>query len=426
MTPARHPVWDVGAPELNPANPGLYEQGAHFEVWRRARERHPIAWTESSRLGDFWSVTGHAIGNEVLKRPDVFTSIQGMRLGSADSSIAAAAGKMLVVSDGAGHRRLRSAHTPWFRPRGVDGLRASLTDRLESTVDELVALGRFDVVTTLSKVLPMWTLCGMLGIPPQHWEELAELAATAFAGTDTDGRAVTRRRAASARVFAYFDELLAHKAANRGDDLVSFLLAGSQEGRLTRDEVIFNCDGLVNGGLGTTRHAISDAILVFAQHPGEWTRIAADPSLLDSAVDEILRWTCAPLHVMRTATRDVSLGDAQIRAGDRVAVWLPACNRDESVFARPAEFVIDRRPNPHLSFGGGPHFCIGAPVARLELRCLLAVLLDKVEGFEVVGPVRRRSSDLLLGIDELEVTVAPRRAISESAGGARRTRVGQG
>jgi cytochrome P450 len=403
---ARTPVWELAD---DPTDHDVYHEDRHLALWRAARTRHPVAWVESARLGGFWSVTGHAEGSQVLRSRDL-VSTEGMRLGSDPAAIAAARGRMLIVSDGADHRRLRSAHAPWFRPATAERLRDTLTTRLDATVATLVGRGPFDVVTELAAKLPTWTLCGMLGIPPRDWDDLADLAAAAFADPAGGDRATARRRLASTRIFAYFAELLEERADHPGDDMLSVLLA---DGGLSHEEILFNCDGLVNGGLGTTRHAVSDAVLAFARDVDAWHACARDPRLLDPAVDEILRWTCAPLHVMRTAVRDTAVGAVRIPAGDRVAVWLPACNRDETVFRDPDRFVVDRGPNPHLGLGGGPHYCVGAPVARIELRCLLETLLAHVDRFEVTGPVRRRSSDLLLGIERLDVTAIPRGTAKE-------------
>jgi len=172
---------------------------------------------------------------------------------------------------------------------------------------------------------------------------------------------------------------------------------------MSDDEVILNCDGLVNGGLETTPHAISGAILAFAQHPEAWRRLKEDPELIDTAVEEILRWTSPAMHAMRTASADTVIGSARIRVGDQVAVWLPSCNRDESVFPDADRFLIDRRPNPHLCFGAGPHHCVAALLARVELRCLMAAMVRLVASIEVAGEAVRQRSNFLNGLTRLDV-----------------------
>ncbi|MFI5798221.1 cytochrome P450 [Streptomyces sp. NPDC051677] len=410
---SRCPALAAGDPDLT--DPATYRDADYFAQWRRARREHPVVRLDSPRFGAFWSVTAHAAAREVLERPESFTSTRGMRLGGEAGAVSAASGGMLVVSDGPAHARLRSAHAPWFAGRAVARLKDTLRSRLDAKLAELADGTPVDVVARLSRSLPTWLVCGMLGVPEEDWEELAALAAAAFDETETSTAAA--RRAASAGVFAYFAELLDRRRPDPGDDLVSALLQQSGADRLTDEEILLNCDGLVNGGLGTTRHAVSGAVLAFAAHPREWRRLRADPRSVPTAVEEILRWASPPLHMMRTATEDVRLGDALIRAGERVVLWIPSCNRDESVFAEPDAFRIDRRPNPHLSLGGGPHYCIGASLARLELRTLLEALLTHVARIEFDGTLVRTPSTFLHGLDRLEVTLMPAAAVPGSPGG---------
>jgi len=175
---------------------------------------------------------------------------------------------------------------------------------------------------------------------------------------------------------------------------------------LTDDEVLLNCDGMLSGGLETTPLAVAGALVAFARDPSCWRRFRVEPELLHSTVEEILRWTSPPAHVMRTAVADISLGEAQIRAGDRVVVWIPSANRDDAVFADAERFVSGRGANPHLSFGGGPHYCVGAVLARLELRCLLTVMARLVSAITVTGREARRRSNFLHGHEIAEVTVS--------------------
>jgi cytochrome P450 len=160
---------------------------------------------------------------------------------------------------------------------------------------------------------------------------------------------------------------------------------------------------LIIGGLETTQHAASGAVLAFAEHAGEWARIRSNPEIVDAATEEVLRWTSPAMHVMRTAQSDACVGTQQIKAGDRVAIWIPSCNQDEAVFASPDEFCADRHPNPHLTFSIGPHYCIGAPLARLELRCYLRALAREVGAFEVVGQPTRLRSNFLNGLERLDI-----------------------
>jgi cytochrome P450 len=405
----RSPEWRVGDPGLDLAAPGFYGSGDHWDVWRQARAAHPVAWHESGRVGGFWSVTTHALGSRVIKRTKEFVSTQGMRLGGNPASVRSAVHKMMVVADGADHRRIRAIHAPWFTGRAVTTMRSELEKRLSAHVDALVERNTsFDAVRELTARFPTWVLCQMMGVPPEEWAKLAALTDTAFDDSDQSEAAAAARGTAHAEIFLYFADLMERRRYAPGNDVVSTLVHTEVDGqRLSTKEILLNCDGLMNGGLETTPHAAAGAILAFASYPDVWQRVRKDPDLIDPTVEEILRWTSPPMHAMRTAVADVDLGDARVREGDQVVVWLPSCNRDETVFEHPDEFIVDRRPNPHICFGGGPHYCIGAPLARVELRCFIEVMAPRVAAFHVTGEAVRKQSSFLNGLDRLEITMEP-------------------
>ncbi|MFD7503704.1 cytochrome P450 [Streptomyces sp. NPDC059850] len=405
----RFPVWAAGPPGMDLADPGLYTGTAHLEMWREARARHPVAWTESPLAGGFWSVTTHRECEEVLGRPDTFISEQGMRLGSNPAGVRAAAGRMLVVSDGAAQARLRAAHQVWLGSRSVMSQGVVLRERVAARLDELLARGAaFDAVGELTARVPQWVLLDMLGVPRQDWDSLTVTMAEAFDHTDPGPEAEAARTAAHARIFAYFDELLDMRREQPGDDIVSALAHANPGGTpLTDEEILLNCDGLMNGGLETVPHALAGALLLFARQPGLWERLRSEPRLIGTTVEEIVRWTSPALHAMRTAVRETSIGDVTVRSGDRVVLWYPSANLDERVFPNPDTFLPDRRPNPHIAFGAGAHYCVGAALARLELRCLLEVMAGRVATVELAGEPVRRASNFLQGFDRLEVVMKP-------------------
>ncbi|MEU4471921.1 cytochrome P450 [Micromonospora sp. NPDC023888] len=417
----RTPLFVAGGSDVDLADPQFFTGDRFLDVAGEARRRHPVAWTNPGRDG-FWSVTAYRPAREVLRQPETFTSTRGMRLGGGGASVAAASGRMLVVSDGADHQRLRPAHARWFSSRGLADLASGLRDTVEHRLRDLVGRGGpVDVVAELALPVPSWVLFTMMGVPREDWDELAGLTAAGFDDADTTPAAAAERTAAHSAIFAYFFDLLEQRRADPGDDIISTLATTDHGGRpLTDEEIVLNCDGLLNGGLETTPHAISGAILAFARHPEQWRRLRADPGLLDTAIEEILRYTSPPGHAMRTATRPTALGAAHIAEGDRVVVWLPSCNRDEDVFPEPDRFLVDRRPNQHLGFGGGPHYCVGAALARLELRCVLESMLGTVaEIHETVRPARQ-ASNFLNGLRRLDVVLDPAVTTVTPAGGSRR------
>jgi cholest-4-en-3-one 26-monooxygenase len=191
----------------------------------------------------------------------------------------------------------------------------------------------------------------------------------------------------------YFQDLIEQRRADPADDLVSELLAGRVDDvPLTEEQLVAYCELLVEAGNETTRNAISGGLLAFCEHPEEWTRLQTRPELLTDAVEEILRWVSPISHFTRVATEDCELGGVRISAGDQLALYFASANRDEDVFDDPFSFRIDRRPNPHLAFGFGEHFCMGAHLARIELETIYRHLLQRLDRFEQSGPVERLNS----------------------------------
>lgn len=405
----RIPTWTAGPPGIDLADPRLYAGTGHLDIWREARARHPVAWTESELAGGFWSVTTHGEADEVLKRPHHFVSARGMRLGSNPAGVRAAAGRMLVVSDGADHERLRPTHQTWLGGRSAAARGPALKRRLAERLRRLLSRGSaFDAVGELTDWVPQRVLFDLLGVPEKDWDSLAKTLAVAFNDARSGPGAEADRTEAHTRIFAHFGDLLDQRRECARDDIVSALAQAAPDGLpLTDEEILLNCDGLMNGGLETIPHALAGAILVFARQPEVWRRLKDDPRLMATTAEEIVRWTSPALHAMRTAVEDTSVGGVRIRAGDRVVLWYPSANRDERVFHAPDTFLPDRRPNPHIGFGGGPHYCVGAPLARLEVRCLLEVMTDLVASVELAGEPVRRPSNFLQGLNRLDVVMTP-------------------
>ena len=402
----RWPIWQPDATPTDPAAPSFQAAPSRFEVWQVARREHPVAWTDSATHGEFWSVTTHHFARQVLQNPRHFASSAGMRLGANARAVALASGKMLVVTDGANHRRLRAPHSAWLSSSVIDRMHSDIERDIENLLADLIEWGgSFDAVKDLGAIIARQVLARVLGIPHADWVKLGRLTDAAYA-TNVPQHAAE----AHALLLMYLNDLLQQRRANPQDDFVTALSKTTVDGRpLTDDEILLNCDGMLSGGLETTPLAVSGALVAFAQDPACWQRLRPHPELFESAVEEILRWTSPPAHVLRTAITDISLGEARIRSGDRVVVWIPSANRDEAMFPDGERFVVDRDPNPHLSFGGGPHYCVGAVLARLELRCLLTVLARLVSSIAVTGREVRRHSNFLHGHEIAEVTIVPNR-----------------
>jgi cytochrome P450 len=274
-----------------------------------------------------------------------------------------------------------------------------MTEVTRRVVDEALESGTCDFVTDVAARVPLYVICRMMGVPSSDWDHLFMLTSQAFGASDP-----LTQRFAHLDIMSYFEELQAAKAANPGDDLVSILATSEIDGvRLTPDEILLNCDNLLVGGTENTRIAAAGGMLAFLEHRDQWDALAKEPELLPSAVEEVLRWTSTATHIMRTALRPTEIHGNQVAAGDRVTLWLPSANRDESVFDRPDEFDIRRKPNRHLALGFGEHFCLGSVLARAELRILYHELLHRDIQIELAGTPTRLTSIVVNGPEALPV-----------------------
>lgn len=397
------------------ADPALYESGDPVAVWAHLRATTPVFWNEHPPGSGFWAVMAYEPALEVYRNTHAFTSELGMRIDSDPAAIKAAAGRMLIVTDPPAHQELRQVMSSAFLPRVV----ATLTESMRSVIEPLVmaALRKdsIDFVSEVASVLPAAIICNIMNVPQSDRSMMVEMTSKAFGASvgvearcpaGQSERTELERTEAHAEIFAYFSDLLERRRRNSGDDVISALIGGEMSGRrLTDTEILMNCDGLLTGANETTRHASAAGLIALIDNPDEWRRLRNGEVGIDSAVEEVLRYTSPALHVMRVATRDVEVGDQLVRAGDSVAVWNSSVNRDETIFADPDRFDLGRSPNRHLTFGVGPHFCLGAMLARVELKVLLEVLAERVAHIELAGAVRRMRSNFMWGIEHLPVSL---------------------
>ena len=279
----------------------------------------------------------------------------------------------------------------------------------------------FDFVDAIAKEVPIRVLARIMGLPGSELDRFIDLGDRLIANTDpavtdvvwgrddTDAyRLYPFRSPYGKQLWDLGREVVKDKLREPGDDLLSTLLAAEVDGfRLTETDLDNFFSIMVIAGNETTRIAIAQGVLAFIEHQDQWTRLAENPDgRAGTAADEVIRWTC-PTHFMRrTATRDTELGGARIKEGDKVILWYVSGNRDETEFPDPDTFDVGRAPNRHLSFGrGGPHLCLGAHLARLEVRVVLAALARRVTRFELAGPPQRIRSNFTNGLRELPVRI---------------------
>ncbi|MET9888438.1 cytochrome P450 [Streptomyces sp. NPDC006430] len=386
-------------PEINLVDPKLYSDGDPFVQWRWLRDNEPMYWHAPTELTGFWALTRYEDVRTAYRDSETFSSAQGILLRPTDHGADPGGGRTLALTDPPRHRQLRGLVDSWFAVRSVRELEAEMQAVTRTVVDSALERGSCDFVTDIAARVPLYVICKMMGVPDSDWERLYTLTSQAFGAGDP-----ATRRFAHLEIMGYFEELQAEKADDPADDLVSVLATASIDGApLSTEDIILNCNNLLVGGTENTRIAASGGMLTLLEHPEQWQHLSEDPSLLQPAVEEILRWTSTATHIMRTAVRPVEIHGRRVEVGDRVTFWLPSANRDERIFEDPDRFDITRKPNRHLALGFGEHFCIGSMLARAELRLLYQELLTRSIRVELDGEPTLLDSIVVNGPERLPV-----------------------
>jgi cytochrome P450 len=408
--------------DVDLADPDRFLDGeTPWRMFEVLRAEAPVQWQDEGGHGSgFWSVTRHADIVAVERDPQTFTSTKFVNLEEVDERQAAIRRSMLET-DGPRHTALRRLLRRDFSPRAVAGYEVFLRGLTATTLDAALAKGTFDFVREIAADFPINVLARMLGVPDGDTRKLIDWGNRLIGNTDPDYadvllhskessryRDLPFRSPAALEVFEYGRRLAEARRGGAGEDLVSKLVNQPPVDGVPLSERDFDNYFLllVVAGNETTRHAITHSMLALIDNPDQAAKLRDDPGLLPVAVEEFLRWASPVYHFRRTATRDVELHDRRIREGDKVVMWFASGNRDERVFDAPDTFDVTRPHNDHLTFGkGSPHFCLGAALARLEIRIMFEELLPRISGIDLAGEVRRVRSNFVHGIKELPVTV---------------------
>jgi cytochrome P450 len=422
--------------------PDTYVDGVPLKRLAELRAAGAVAWVDEPPVDHwpagtgFWAVLRHAEVEHVLRHPQVFSSSAGLtQVYDAPEPVRVVLRRMMINMDPPEHSRLRSLTTKAFTPRAVARLEERITARARYLVDAAAARTEVDFAREVAADLPLTTLAEVLGVPESDrwlmfdWSNRviglldAEYSASfAFDGSgatpmarralaarpqpDADGRMPDSRRPdGMADLYAYARELAEHRRREPGEDIMSLLVqqADADGGRITPEEFeqlfwLFSV-----AGNETVRNALPGAMLTLIEHPDAYAALRADRSLVPGAVEELLRWWTPVIQFRRTAVQDTELGGTPIKAGDKVVVFFSSANRDERVFADPDTFDVTRSPNPHLSFGHGPHFCVAAYLARVQLRAMVEAVLDRFATVELAGPPERLRSNFQNGVKHLPI-----------------------
>jgi cytochrome P450 len=378
-------------------DPQLYQAGDPFALYAELRSSAPVAWHEpDDRAGGFWAVTTHPEVAAIGTDPEVFCSSRGILLEEIGTTYDSP--PTMMHTDPPQHTRYRRLVQPGFKPSMVRLMEAGVTDKARALVAPLPSGEVVDIVGALSIPYPLQVICELLGVDGEQWPRFYEWSEAVIPG-ESD-RSAEERAGLQGEMWEYLIGVAEQRRAEPVDDLVSALATAESEGdQLSEAELAMFLIQLLVAGNETTRNLLSGGLVALAEHPEQWAALRADRSLLPGAVEELLRWTTPVISFMRTATCATVVRGQAIAEGDPLLLVYASANRDESVFGPDADqFRIDRHPNPHLSFGFGPHFCLGAALARIEARVVLGELLDRFSSVEVAGEVTRTASPVIAGV----------------------------
>ena len=385
---------EIGGVDLTLAD--TYMHGVPHAAFDRLRTEAPVCWHPEANGPGFWVLTRHRDMLTVSRDSDTYSSwVGGMMIADTAPEHLEQMRQMMIIMDPPEHTKLRLLINKGFTPRHVQRLHDRIADMARDIVDAVAAKGECDFVTEVSGELPSMVIADLMGIPLDHGRMLYELTEQMHTNVDRPENAVDPQ----AQMFMYAQEVATRKRAEPGDDIASALLAAEVDGRKLTD-LEFNLFFmlLINAGGDTTRNLVANGLQLLLDTPDQFALLRSRPELLPTAVEEMLR--CAPPVLMfrRTTTAPVELSGVAIDAGQKVVMFYPAANRDPDVFGDPHRFDITRDPNPHAAFGGGgAHFCLGANLARVEIRAMFEQVLARLHDIEPAGEREPLHSNFIWG-----------------------------
>ncbi|MGH8914228.1 MAG: cytochrome P450 [Acidimicrobiia bacterium] len=410
---------DLGEENADLTSHDTFVRSVPHATFARLRKEEPVAWVEETDGAGFWALTKHADISAVSRDFRRFTASRGIRIEQmAPDELEAR--RTMMEHDPPEHARLRRLLQPGFTPKVVATYQAAFRLLAGQVLDRALSLGEFDFVTEIARELPIRLLCRLLGVPESDAGNLVAWGDQMISNADPEYtpvvidristeeyRLLPFRSPAALEVFRYAEEVAAERRKRPGDDIIGVLLTAEPDGRPLTDLEFKNFFTLMMvAGNETTRHTISHGLTYLLDHPRQMEQLRDDPGELSAgATEEILRASSVTMHFRRTATEDVEMRGRVIEAGDKVVMWYPSANYDEEVFDDPFRFDIRREPNDHLTFGTGRHVCLGASLARLEVRVFFEELLKRASSIELTGAPDRLRSNFINGIKHLPVRV---------------------
>jgi cholest-4-en-3-one 26-monooxygenase len=403
-------------------DPSFFAAGDPHAIWTRLRKEDPVHSTLSALGREFWSLTRHAEVQSVLKNAELFSSQQsGVSLPTnlelidpkkSEHARLSQAGAMLPTLDPPRHTKARAAFSPRFTPSVVNVLENRVRQVTGRILDDVAGRSECDFVLDIAARLPISTIFSIMNIPESDWAMLFNYANMHTAPDDPEfsiGSPLETRQRGALGLIGYCREIALKRRTAPADDLLSLIATVAiDDQQLSEDELGFLGHMFVIAGQETTRNSLSAGILQLIGKPDQAEQLRSNPALLRTMPDEFIRWASPVAHLMRTATADTELGGKTIREGDWVVAWLASANRDEGAFKDPFRFDVGRSPNPHVSFGFGPHFCLGAFLGRLQIRVMVVELLNRFRSIELAGDPQYVASIQFCGLKRMPVKLTPR------------------
>lgn len=395
--------------DLLAATWGRHVPHDQFDLLRREA---PVFWHPEPNGTGFWAVTKHEDVRMISRDTERFSSELGGTFIPDQTEEALAQIRLTILNmDPPKHHRYRRLVSRGFTPRVIGKLIDDIDHRAEAVVDEIAERGECEFVNDVAAKVPVQMICEMIGLEPETWPKMVELSNRLIGSFDDPDYQVEegQEQAAAMEVYAMCDAVAADRREHPRDDIMTALVNAEIDGeRLDDMDLNLFFVTLVVAGNETTRNLINHSMLALIEHPEQAQMLRDDPTLWDSAVEEMLRWGSSIHNFRRTATQDTEIRGVPIKEGEKIVMYYASANRDEEVFDDPHVFDITRTPNDHVTFGGGGvHFCLGASLARAEIKATMRQLVDRLPDIELVGPPNRLHSDFVNGIKTMPIRFTP-------------------
>jgi len=413
--------------QVDLTDPDVFARGAPFETFALLRREAPVFWHEERDGPGFWAVTKYADLKHASRHPEIFSSeSRGTMRHEPNATDLGFMRAIMLNMDPPRHRHHRALVSKAFTKRRCEALRPRVRALVDEILDGVIERGECEFVDEVAAILPMEVICDLMGVPAEERRHIVDIGNRMVSFDDPEVRpdleagdreiADAESKRLSAEMFLYASKLRERALAEPADDLATALVQAELDGeKLTPEEFQFFFLLLLVAGNETTRTVTSNGLLALLDHPDQLARVREDPSLVPSAVEEILRYAPAIHSFRRQTTCDTELRGVRMEPDQKVMLWYPSANRDEDVFPEPERFDVTRHPNEHLAFGVGEHYCLGASLARLELQEIFGGILSRLHEIELAAPPRRLRSTFVNGVKELRLRFRPGPRVGSAA-----------